>query len=213
MIGRALRSVIPDKQPKAVEALRARIQVPVNTIDRVLREEFSELKEGGARLIGYAELFGFRYPVKKYREQVSPTLTRGSRLEAGEHEALKAQGFKAVVDLCAEKTLDRTHAPAAGLNYLNVPIIDNTHPTVEQMKQFLDFVSAPANQPAYVHCEAGRGRTGIAVACYQMAILKQPLSTVLRDAQAHGLELPNQIAFLKQFDAQLTAGKIAGYAR
>lgn len=38
------------------------------------------------------------------------------------------------------------------------------------MKKFLDFANDPAHQPTYVHCEAGKGRTGCAVACYRMAI-------------------------------------------
>ena len=35
-----------------------------------------------AGCVGYAELLGFRYPVKAYHFKVSETLTRGSRLDA-----------------------------------------------------------------------------------------------------------------------------------
>lgn len=45
----------------------------------------------------------------------------------------------------------------------NIPILDNAVPKhIAQMQQFLDF--ATANPPCYVHCEAGKGRTGLAVA-------------------------------------------------
>ena len=38
------------------------------------------------------------------------------------------------------------------------------------MKDFLDFATNPKNSPCYVHCEAGKGRTGVASACYRMAV-------------------------------------------
>ena len=39
------------------------------------------------------------------------------------------------------------------------------------------------------------------------------LDKAIAEAKDHGLGLPNQIDFLKQFDAALTAGRIEGYSR
>ena len=126
---------------------------------------------------------------------------------------LRAHGFRAIVDLTLEGTKDAALAPAAGLRTLNITTLDNDHPTLAQMKTFLDFVTAPQNAPAYVHCEAGEGRTGVAVACYRMAVQGWPLPQALREAKALGMAAPNQAAFLRTFDAALTAGRIPGYAR
>lgn len=191
---------------------------PLEKLENKLAAGFNHVKDefvdDAARAVGYSELIGLRYPVKHYQSQVSPALTRGSRLEtAADYDKLKAQGFKAVIDLTREGTADEKYAQAKGLNLLRVKILDNDHPSMAQMKTFLDFVSKPENQPAYVHCEAGKGRTGIAVACYRMAIQGWTLNQSLAEAKKFGLSLPNQIAFLKQFDAALSAGQIAGYSR
>jgi hypothetical protein len=169
---------------------------------------------GAAEAIGYAELAGLRYPVSSYESKVSDTLTRGSRIDDPKNYGkLKEQGFKGIVDLTAEGTNDEKYAKQAGLNLLNTKIIDNTAPTIDQMKQVLDFIQNPANQPAYVHCEAGKGRTGCAVACYRMAVQGWTLDQAVAEGKKFGLALPNQIDFLKKFDAALTAGQIQGYHR
>ena len=170
--------------------------------------------DGALKAVGYLELTGLRYPVKHYELQVSPGLFRGSRLETAEQYAsLRARGFRAIVDLTLEGTKDASLAPAAGLRTLNIPTLDNDHPSLGQMKTFLDFVTAPENQPAYVHCEAGKGRTGVAVACYRMAVQGWTLAQALREAKGLGMAAPNQEVFLRTFDAALTSGRIAGYSR
>lgn len=166
---------------------------------------------GGA--IGYSELLGLKFPVKVYSAQVTPTLSRGSRLEKGGLDALEAQGFKGVVNLCAENDADTLAATRLGMNSLHLPIIDNTAPTEAQMKQFLDFATNPANQPTYVHCEAGQGRTGVAVACYRMAVQGWTPDQAMAEAKSYGLKMPVQEEFIRQFGADLAAGKIAGYPK
>lgn len=126
------------------------------------REIGRELKEAGIALgaesVGVAELVGFRYGVSKYEFKVSDGLTRGSRIDDPKaYRTLQERGFKGIVDLTLEGTLDGQEAPKAGLHTLNVPILDNAAPTLAQMKQFLDFATNPANTPCYVHCERGRG--------------------------------------------------------
>src|SRR5436190_2186707 len=81
-------------------------------------------------------------------------------------------------------------------------------PALDQMKQFLDFAEEAGHQQTYVHCEAGMGRTGVAVACYRMAVQRWDIEAALQDGEKFGLQLANQIEFLRQFDAGLLAGKI-----
>jgi protein tyrosine phosphatase (PTP) superfamily phosphohydrolase (DUF442 family) len=54
-------------------------------------------------------------------------------------------------------------------------------PTSEQVKQFLDFVQKPQNQPVLVHCAQGMRRTGMMAAAYQQSVLKMDDATA-RDA-------------------------------
>ena len=172
------------------------------------------VENGAAESIGVAELAGLRYPVSHYESKVDANLTRGSRIEDQKgYDSLKQQGFKGIVDLTLEGTNDAKMAPKAGLNALNVKILDNSAPTQAQMKEFLDFATNPKNQPCYVHCEAGKGRTGVATAVYRMAVDGWPPDKAIAEAKKFGLALPNQTQFLEQFGKDLQAGKISGYPK
>jgi predicted protein tyrosine phosphatase len=182
------------------------------------RQALLDAKDGvidaGAESVGVAELGGLRYPVSSYEAKVSEGLTRGSRIDdPAAYASLTQQGFKGIVDLTLEGTRDAEDGAAAGLHTLNVKILDNSAPTEGQMKQFLDFVTAPENSPAYVHCEAGKGRTGVAVASYRMAVDGWPADQAIAEAKKFGLSLPNQLEFLRQFGARLAAGAIEGYPK
>lgn len=178
----------------------------------IFKKAGEHVVDGAAESVGLVELLGVRYPVKKYQEQVSPTLWRGSRIDDSAGFAdLKSRGFKATVDLTLEHTGDAKLAPANGLNTYNVPTLDDSHPTERQMVGFLNFVTNPANQPVYIHCEAGVGRTSIATAVYRMAVQGWSTDQALAEAKAHGMKLPNQIHFVEKFGADLAAGRIPGY--
>ena len=164
----------------------------------------------GAEAIGYAELAGLRYPVTAYHFKVSEGLTRGSRLDEAGLADLAKQGFKGVVNLCREYD-DSDKVRAAGMTPLHLSILDNSAPPEALMKEFLDFVSDPAHQQCYVHCEAGKGRTGVAVACYRMGIESWSIDDALADGKKFGLQLQNQIDFLRRFYRDLHSGRIAGY--
>ena len=182
------------------------------------REAWKDLKNGvstfGGEAVGVAGLFGLRYPVSSYEFRVSPGLVRGSRIDDPKgYEKLKQQGIKSLVDLTLEGTKDLTEGRQAGLAVLNVGILDNNAPTTKEMTRFLDFATDPKNQPCYVHCQAGKGRTGVAVACYRMAVEGWPPEKALAEAKAFGLKLPDQVDFILQFGADLSAGKLAGYPK
>lgn len=168
----------------------------------------------GGESVGVAELVGLRYPVSAYEFKVSDGLTRGSRINDTQgYNKLVAQGFKGIVDLTLEGTNDATLGKQAGLNTLNVKILDNSAPTTAQMKAFLDFATKPENSPCYVHCEAGKGRTGVATACYRMAVEGWPADKAIAEARKFGCALPDQIDFLQQFASDLSRGKISGYPK
>jgi atypical dual specificity phosphatase len=115
--------------------------------------------------------------------------------------ALKAQGISGVVSLCLEHTDDAVLAAKYGIPALNVKILDNSAPTFEQMMEFIDF--ARGHAPTYVHCEAGQGRTGTAVACYRIAVDGWTADRAIAEAGTYGLSLINQIAFIRSFAERL----------
>jgi protein tyrosine phosphatase (PTP) superfamily phosphohydrolase (DUF442 family) len=224
---------------QARQGVKVRLKAGLQKIENAIFDAYP-------RVIGDLDLIVERavYPIKDYDEPVSAGLWRGSRLEPGEMQKLKAAGFKSFVDLRAEaagsdpalsnesgveKVLDKvgkfladhhvtkpdqddvSAAHQLGLNAVNVPIVDNTAPTVAQMVTFLDFVTRKENRPAYVHCEAGVGRTGVAVAVYRMAVQGWPADRAIDEAKKHGMALPEQEKFIRDFAGLLAQGKIPGF--
>jgi protein tyrosine phosphatase (PTP) superfamily phosphohydrolase (DUF442 family) len=159
----------------------------------------NELVVTGGEALGVAELLGLRYRVQPYEAQVSAELYRGARVDARGLAALKAQGMVGVVSFCLENDDDARPADALGLVHRRIPILDNSTPTDEQVREFLRFVAEPANQPVYCHCEAGKGRTGTMVACYRIAVDKWPAAQALDEARRFGLWLVNQVDFIQHF--------------
>jgi protein tyrosine/serine phosphatase len=145
---------------------------------------------------------------------MSEGLTRGSRIDDPKgYDNLVKQGFKGIVDLTLEGTNDAKGGKKAGLNTLNVKILDNSAPTQKQMVDFLNFATNPKNSPCYVHCEAGKGRTGVASAVYRMAVEGWPPEKALAEAAKYGMKLPDQVEFVQQFGKDLAAGKFPGYPK
>lgn len=181
----------------------------VGDVKQLAQEVVWTVEDGAAEAVGVAELAGLRYPVKTYEAKVSDGLYRGSRIDFAGMQALKAQGIRGVVNLCLENNDDAPNAAKLGLRALHVPILDNSAPTEAQMKMFIDFARDSANQPVYVHCEAGKGRTGTAVACYRIAVMQWTADQALAEARQFGLALHNQIAFIQKFAEDVKAGKIS----
>ena len=160
-------------------------------------------------LIGYAEMIGLKYPVKHYKYQVSDVLWRGSRLtNTIEYNMLAMSGIKSIINLCAENDMDSKPAKTAGLKTIHIKIMDNQPPKEYQMIEFLNFVLDQKNQPAYVHCEAGKGRTGVAVACYRMAAQCWLARDAIKEAKEFGMAMPDQEEFLLKFENDLMAIKV-----
>ena len=212
----ALRQYRLDTTLYVAKVFVARAEFNANPSLSNIKRTASALKDAflvdGAELIGVSETLGLRYPVSPYEFKVNDSLTRGSRLSSPNgYSGLVKQGFKSIVDLTLEGTGDARYAKAAGLDTLNVKILDNAAPTSAQMVEFLDYVTNPVHQPAYVHCEAGKGRTGVAVAAYRMAVEGKSVGEALEEAKRFGTKLPNQIDFIKHFAAELSAGAVPGY--
>ena len=159
-------------------------------------------------IIGYLEMIGFKYPVKAYRFKVSESLWRGSRLDNKAIGDLKVQGFKLIVNLCAENNNDYKPAALYGIKALHIPIMDNQSPKEFQVMEFLTTVGNPINQPVYVHCEAGKGRTGVMIACYRIVAQKWTVEAALAEAKTFGLGMPNQNEFIQEFARDWKAGII-----
>jgi protein-tyrosine phosphatase len=162
-------------------------------------------------------LFLSRYPITPYTYQVSGHVSRGQRPDARKLAALAAgQQCSATINLCAE--MDEGDGPAVAearltgvLRTYHVPVTDMESPTVEQVTEILDLLTGPPAEPIYIHCEAGRGRTGVAIACYRMAVMGWSAADAVTEAVNFGCSVPGQQAFIREFGVMLLAGLVPGY--
>jgi protein-tyrosine phosphatase len=115
-------------------------------------------------------LFGQYLSLLYYRSQsrpwdaVTPRIWIGGKL--GSRSANKAlrSGVVSVLDLSAEFSETK---PFRKSNYQNIPVLDLTAPTQEQLAETGKFiVNHSLNGVVYVHCKIGYSRSAAAVAAY-----------------------------------------------
>ena len=155
-----------------------------------------------------------QYPVTAYTYPVSSVLSRGERPSLAKLRDLAGQGYRRTVNLCAESVGGDTPLIAragltGALETVHVPIVDMHDPTTAQVVQVLDLLTAPGAPRTYLHCEAGKCRTGVMVACYRMAVMGWDENDAFTEAENFGCVVPLQRAYIEKFGTQLQAHAVA----
>jgi protein tyrosine/serine phosphatase len=100
--------------------------------------------------------------------QMDAQFYRGARPKPADLKELAALGIKTVIDLTDNsKEREEPAVQAAGMRYINIPIVDKKDPSTEQVAEFLKVANDPATGKFYVHCAGGRHRTGVMAAIYR----------------------------------------------
>jgi protein-tyrosine phosphatase len=98
---------------------------------------------------------------------VTPQVWIGRRLTESEAQRAVADGVTAVLDLTSE--FGATPSFKA-LVYRQLPILDLTAPTAEQVCEAVDFITCEAQRGVvYVHCKVGYSRSGAIMGAYLIA--------------------------------------------
>jgi hypothetical protein len=97
-------------------------------------------------------------------DKVTSTVWIGRVLRQNEAEAAAGLGVTAVLDLTAEFSETK---PFRALVYRNIPILDLTAPSIEQLREMATFIDEESRKGiVYVHCKIGYSRTAGAAAAY-----------------------------------------------
>lgn len=111
-------------------------------------------------------------------QKIEPNLFLACRMSSKHVGLLNESGIEAILDVTAEfDGLDWT-AYQEDFRYLNVPVLDHTSPTPEQLVLAINWLNQQISESknVVVHCALGRGRSVLVVAAFLLA--KNPKLTV-----------------------------------
>ncbi len=149
----------------------------------------------------------------RYGEVQKGVLYRdGLRTEHEFNIALRRARPKTVVSLICEDEMkkeifarEEQYLAENGVKLVRIPLYYATWPSAEQVRQFIDVVQNPANQPVLVHCAQGVIRTGFMVTAYQAAVMKQDTGAIIDSIPLFGKGEHRKTAvanFIRHFDPQ-----------
>jgi len=118
--------------------------------------------------------------------QMDDRFYRGARPKDEDYKALSDLGIKTIIDLTDNSREEEQPAvEAAGLRYVNIPMVDKSYPSMDQINAFLKVVDDPATGKFYVHCAGGRHRTGVMGAVYRFKYDNWKLDQVLAEMEQY----------------------------
>ncbi len=154
--------------------------------------------------------------------QMDERFYRGARPKDDDYQALAALGIQTVIDLTDNsKEYEKPAVEAAGLRYVNIPMVDKSYPSMDQVNEFLKVVDDPATGKFYLHCAGGRHRTGVMGAVYRFNHDGWNLEQVLAEMDkfdfdsgwGHGKQKDFVKDYWKQFEAKASSAAAASSAR
>ena len=142
--------------------------------------------------------------------QMDDRFYRGARPKEQDYKALVELGVTTIIDLTDNsREYEQPAAEAAGLRYVNIPMVDKSYPSMDQVSQFLKVVDDPATGKFFVHCAGGRHRTGVVGAVYRFHYdnwnLEQALSEMEQYDFNSGFGHGKQKSFVKDYWEQFQA--------
>ena len=149
--------------------------------------------------------------------QMDERFFRGGRPEDQDYAALASLGVKTIIDLTDNsKAEEQPAVERAGLRYVNIPMVDKSYPSLEQINAFLKVVDDPATGKFYVHCAGGRHRTGVMGAVYRFKYDKWNLDQALAEMDQYefgsGYGHGKQRDFVKNYWRQLQGNTVTAAA-
>jgi len=146
--------------------------------------------------------------------QMDDRFYRGARPKDEDYKALAALGVKTIIDLTDNsREYEQPAVEAAGLRYVNIPMVDKSYPSIEQVDEFLRVVKDPETGKFFVHCAGGRHRTGVMGAVYRFNHdgwnLEQVLAEMERYEFNSGMGHGKQKDFVKDYWQQFHNGTAA----
>lgn len=149
--------------------------------------------------------------------QMDERFFRGARPKAEDLQALAALGVTTIIDLTDNsREYEQPAVEAAGLKYINIPMVDKSYPSLDQVNEFMKVVNDPSTGKFFVHCAGGRHRTGVVGAVYRFNVNKWNLDQVMAEmndfefgaGMGHGKQKDFVKDYWQQFQTQKTTAEV-----
>ena len=152
----------------------------------------------------YFSLLYYRSQCRPW-DEVTPRIWIGSKLGSRSANKALCSGVVSVLDLSAEFSEAK---PFRKINYRNIPVLDLTAPTQEQLAEMGEFIGNHSrNGVVYVHCKIGYSRSAAAVAAYLImsgkAKTAEEAFTTIRQVRPSIVIRPEVISALSEFVLRL----------
>ena len=164
----------------------------------------------GPCLIGqYLSLLYYRGRSRSW-DEITPRVWLGGKLGRREAGSALRAGVTAVLDLSAEFSETTSFRAVC---YRNIPILDLTAPTQEQLREMGKFIAKQCEPGiVYVHCKIGYSRSASAVAAYLImsgnASDAEEALAIIRRARPFIVIRPEVISALSEFELHLRDARI-----
>ncbi len=145
------------------------------------------------------------YPGVSNFTRVDATVACGGATEVATLDALKKDGFKAVINLrmASEPGINleqnRTRAKELGLNYVHIPFSAGS-PDPKAVDAFLATIADKGNQPVFIHCASAQ-RVGTVWLVKRVLQDNYSIDKATTEAHAIGLSNPGLEKFALQYIA------------
>lgn len=100
-------------------------------------------------------------------------------------------GVRTILSLRRHPEIIQSEKEAAeklGMIFINIPMNSVQEQSIEIIEQCLKIISDKSNQPIYVHCQAGRDRTGLILAAYRIKYDRWSLDDALKEMFFYGYD-------------------------
>jgi protein tyrosine/serine phosphatase len=127
-------------------------------------------------------------PIPRFLK-VAPGIYRGGSPGEEGVAFLKKKGFKTVITFEGRKKVVKAEKEAvekAGMRFVESPITLFNLPDDDRIDDLLQIIANPKNHPVFVHCRAGRDRTGLMIALYRAEVQKWDPAHAWAEAMQNG---------------------------
>jgi len=126
---------------------------------------------------------------------VSPGIMRGSQPSTQDLMLLKERaGLKTILSLNDNQQTNEQESFAAsqiGVGFINIPMSALDEQAPDKIKACLAIINDKSRHPIFIHCQAGKDRTGLIMAAYRVKYGHWSLSEALNEMLLYGYDRVN----------------------